>query len=162
MPSCAHFDDIVAYLPGPVRCDKSAFSHLFPAYREDVDACSLLVVKTLMAVLSMPRRRRCLLSARREDVDACSLLVGKTSMPVHHLAAPTCHDDMHAWLCACTLPRSHRRPSIRLISSRCYLCLSAYLRLLGSHRYPRNAGNCADLLFCAPATTALIHTLLIF
>lgn len=60
LSSRAHFDDIVAYLPSPVRCDKSALSHRFPACREDVDACSLLVVKALMAVLSLPRRRRCL------------------------------------------------------------------------------------------------------
>ena len=26
--------------PGSVRCDKSALNHLFPACREDVDACS--------------------------------------------------------------------------------------------------------------------------
>ena len=45
----------------------------------------------------------------------CSPHAAKTSMPVHHLPAPTCHDDMHAWLCACALPRCHRRPSIRLI-----------------------------------------------
>lgn len=43
-------------LPGPVRCDKSALSHLFPACREDIDACCLLVVKTLMTVLNLPRR----------------------------------------------------------------------------------------------------------
>ena len=58
LSSRAHFDDIVAYLPGPVRCDKSALGHLFPACREDVDACCLLVVKTLLAVLGLPRRRR--------------------------------------------------------------------------------------------------------
>ena len=33
----------------------------------------------------------------------CSPLAAKTSMPVHHLPAPTCH-DIHARLCACTLP----------------------------------------------------------
>ena len=38
-----------------------ALSRLLPACREDVDACSLLVVKTLMAV-----------PACREDADACS------------------------------------------------------------------------------------------
>lgn len=47
-----------------------------------------------------------------------SPLAAKTLMPVHHLHAPTCH-DIHAWLCGCTLPRCHRRPSIRLISPRC-------------------------------------------
>ena len=57
----AHIDGIVAYLPGPVRCDKGALSRLLPACREDVDACSLLVLKTLMAV-----------PACREDADACS------------------------------------------------------------------------------------------
>lgn len=72
LPSRAHFDDIVAYLPGPVRCDKSWLSHLFPTCREDVVACSLLVAKTLMAVFSLPRRRRWLFSACREDADACS------------------------------------------------------------------------------------------
>lgn len=147
LSSRAHFDDIVAYLPGPVRCDKGALSHLLPACREDVDACCLLVVKTLMVF-----------SACREGTDGCSLLAAKTLMAVHHLPAPTCHDDMHAWLCACTLPRCHRRPSIRLISPRCYLCLSAYLRLLGSHRCPRNAGIRTDLLFSTPAISALIHT----
>ena len=60
LPAPAHIDDIVAYLPGPVRCDKGALSHLFPTCHEDADACSLLVVKTLMAVLCLPRRCRCL------------------------------------------------------------------------------------------------------
>lgn len=54
LSSCEHFDDIVAYLPGPVRCDKSGLGHLFPTCREDVDACSLLVAKTLMAVPHLP------------------------------------------------------------------------------------------------------------
>lgn len=136
----------VPRLPRRRRC-------LCSARREDADGCSLLVVKTLMTALSLPRRRRWLFSTRREDIDDCSQLAAKTSMPVHRLPAPTCHDDMHAWLCACTLPRCHRRPPIRLISPRCYLCLSAYLRLLGSHRYPRNAGIRADLLCSTSATS---------
>lgn len=92
------------------------FPALFAVIRVGSATCSPLAAKALMAVPRLPRRRRCLLSARREDIDGCSLLAAKTPMPVHHLPAPTCHDDMHAWLCTCTLPRCHRRPSIRLIS----------------------------------------------
>lgn len=51
LSSCEHFDDIVAYLPGPVRCDKSALSHLLPACREDIDGCPQLAAKTSMPVL---------------------------------------------------------------------------------------------------------------
>lgn len=54
LSSCVHFDDIVAYLPGPVRCDKSGLGHPFPTCREDVDACSLLAAKALMAVPHLP------------------------------------------------------------------------------------------------------------
>lgn len=100
----AHFDDIVNYLPSLVRCDKSCAQP--PASR-------------------LPRRRRCLFSARCEDADGCSPLATKMLMPVHHLPAPICHDDMHAYLCACALPRCHRRPSVHLISPRCYLCQPA-------------------------------------
>lgn len=83
----AHIDDIVAYLPGPVRCDKSCAQP--PASR-------------------LPRRRRCLFSARREDIDGCSPLATKMPMPVHHLRALICHDDTDACLRVCALPRCHR------------------------------------------------------